>query len=68
MEEPVSCKYCKYRKRCRKHGISKGSRVCQENLGLIEKKEEVKGVSDRAKTTAILWAIYNNSKRQKENQ
>ena len=67
MEEPVSCKYCKFKKRCRKQGVSKGSRICQENLGLIEKRE-VKGVSNRAKTTAILWAIYNNSKRQKEDQ
>ena len=52
----ISCKTCAYRKKC-KGKISKGSRKCQENLGLVEKKEE------KAYHPHIMyWGLYNKYK------
>ena len=48
----ISCKTCQHRKRCK--GISKGSKSCQEKLGLVsvEKEKEIN-------PHIMLWGLYN---------
>jgi len=48
----ISCKTCKYKKKCK--GVSKGSRKCQEKLGLMEKK-----IEPSYHPHLLLWALYN---------
>jgi len=52
----LKCKDCKYKKKC-KGKISKGSRKCQELLGLVEKK-----VEEKMHPHVILWGLYNKYK------
>jgi len=52
----ISCKTCKSKKKCK--GISKGSKKCQELLGLIEVVKE-KGYHPHI----MFWALYNLSRR-----
>jgi len=52
----ISCKTCKYKKKCK--NISKGSRACQEKLGLVERKK------DKSMHPHIMyWALYNKYKK-----
>lgn len=51
----VSCKECKSKRYCRKRSIGKGSKICQQNRGLIIRKDRKKGDKDlQQKTTAML--------------
>ena len=52
----ISCKTCDYKKKC-KGRWSKGSKHCQELLGLVEKKEE-----KQMHPHILLWAMYNKYK------
>jgi len=53
----ISCKTCKYKKKCK--NISKGSTKCQEMLGLIEKK-----VEKNYHPHILLWGIYNTMRKK----
>jgi len=54
-----NCKTCKFKKKCRGR-ISKGSRICKERLGLLEKREET-----HYHPHIVFWALYNYSRRNK---
>jgi len=49
----ISCKTCKFKKKCK--SVAKGSRKCQERLGLMEKRPEEKEYHPHI----FLWALYN---------
>jgi len=52
----ISCKNCKHKKKCQGR-VRKGSSLCKQRLGLIEKKE-----GKQYHPHILLWAVYNKGK------
>ena len=63
----ISCKNCKYRKKCRKKSVAKGSKMCMERLNggfrVYNPQDKQKQVSEQKKLSALLWNLVGKEKR-----
>ena len=64
----VKCNKCPEFKKCKKTNTSKGSTNCQILLKLTLPKEEKKGISKEAATSAMLWAIVRQNQKEIKNE
>jgi hypothetical protein len=62
----IKCNHCESKKYCRRHSITKGSESCQVNLKIIPKREHKDEISKEAASSAMLWSLAQNTKREKE--
>lgn len=62
----IKCNHCESKKYCRRHSISKGSEICQVNKKLIPPRKREKEISKEAASSAMLWSLAQNVKREKE--
>ena len=52
--EKMTCRGCISNKYCRKHSVTKGSATCEQERGLIPRKEKKKEPSKTAQSMGLL--------------
>jgi hypothetical protein len=62
----IKCNHCESKKYCRRHSISKGSETCQVNKKLIPPRKKKEEISKESASSALLWSLTQNAKRDKE--
>lgn len=63
-KNPLKCTQCKSHKFCRSQSITKGSRICDENRGILKPREFQKPAEPNAEHLGLLWALMQKVKRK----